>query len=145
MLGADGYPIFVTSSAVSDGFSVIDCGDASCSNSNLSEVRYDPASADYGEHVSIVLDGDGLPYIGHVDGDAGNARILHCAVDDCSSTGSVVLSGGLNLGSTTTSWRGLFVASINVGKAAATFTVTDNGEVRVGSYATAQSTSVCVT
>lgn len=86
-IGADGLPIVSHFDSTAQGLRVTHCGNAACSDGNISTTVDVVTNDAAGLYTSIAIGADGLPVISHaVGGLAGGAlRVTHCGNVTCTS------------------------------------------------------------
>ncbi len=83
-IGADGFPVVSHYNFSATGLRVTHCGNAACSNGNVS-TTVDGTATSSGAFTSLAIGVDGLPVISHGDSDVAGLRVTHCGNVQCTS------------------------------------------------------------
>ncbi len=101
-IGADGRGLVSYYDITNGDLKVLHCGNAACSNGNISTTV--DSAGNVGPYTSITIGADGRGLVSYRDGSSGVLRVLHCGNAACSSgnTATTVDSAG-NVGNDITS------------------------------------------
>jgi hypothetical protein len=83
-IGADGLPVISHMDSAAQGLRITRCGNAACSQGNVSTLADDPANS-VGSRSSIAIGVDGLPVVAHHDATAVALRVSKCADAACAA------------------------------------------------------------
>ncbi len=83
-IGTDGLPVIAHHDATLGAVRVTHCGNAACTNGNVSTTVDDPVNS-VGLDTSIAIGVDGLPIVSYRDVNGGTLRVTHCGNAACTA------------------------------------------------------------
>jgi hypothetical protein len=129
-LGSDNLPIMAYYDTNNgNNLHTLHCGNSTCTSGNV--ITTPETTNDVGKYTSIHVLPDGLPVTTSYQTTAtADLHVVRCGSVDC-STSSTTWSGGINLGSSSSTFNTLYAATISTGSSGQPFSIMTGGSNRL--------------